>query len=121
MRGLKILHIDGDLECNFLLTEALRKEKHIVVEWVSNKAQAKDAFKRGSYELVIYGGFMPLKSDIAGEVIEWNNDKGTVILYGTKTDRLVNQFEERSYRVFSKSSEGTHNLVVYIKEEAKRA
>lgn len=120
MRELKILHIDDDLECNFLLTEALRRNRHITVVWVSNKTQTENAFERGSYDLIIYGGFMPLKSDLAGEVIKWNNDRGVVILYGTKIDRLVNQFEERSYRIFSKSSEGTHNLIAYIKEGAIR-
>lgn len=124
MKTFKILHVEDDIDCNFLLTESLRRDKSAKVDWVSNSLSAQKALMSDSYDLVVCDGNIPGWDNHFEDVLKWAKNT-PMCIYSAKSEtefgsvRLPDGREEdlrNLFLIFSKASEGTHNLVKYIKQ-----
>lgn len=126
METFKILHIEDDIDCNFLLTESLRRTKNLRVEWAANRDASKKFMTETTYDLIVCDGCIPGWDDHFRDVLCWSKNT-PVCVYSARNNTDFEPFALDSglqvdprdvFTIFSKSSEGTHNLVRYIKTRA---
>ena len=116
MSDFNILHVEDDVECNFLLTEALRKEKRASVSWAPNKTYAERKMRFKHYDLIVCGGDIPDWPGHVEDVLRLSG-RAEVIVYASRQSPAFSM--KTIIKAFSKSSEGTHTLIKYIKSKIR--
>lgn len=116
MSNYKVLHVDDDESCGWLLREKL-KEKGISCLWVSKKKEVEFMFSKDLPDFVVCDGQIPYWPGHIAEILRLKPKTIPMVIWTGELDPGI-YLRAGIDRAFSKESCGLTSLIGYVEKLA---